>query len=150
MLFETTQDRSRAEAIARLTYCNPFLPERIRCEREVLGDEFVESEMAWHLGSDPTGQRPNLGILNQRVEEVAARTRARLVDGVTAALPELRAYEDVVMYLLYCRNRPVFEQLIGATPRKPTPRELAEAYDRFVADVGHFLGLRGVTFPDDY
>src|SRR3954467_15358987 len=112
MLFETTQDRSRAEAIARLTYCNPFLPERIRCEHEVLGDEFVESEMAWHLGSDPTGHRPNLGILTQRVEELAARTRARLLEGASTTQQELRAYEDLVMYLLYYRNKPVFEQLI--------------------------------------
>jgi transcriptional regulator with AAA-type ATPase domain len=150
MLFETPQDRNRADAIARLTYCNPFLPERMQCEREALGEEYVESENAWHLGSDPTGQRPNLATLTRRVEEVAARTRARLVEGVGATPPELRAYEDLVMYLLYCRNKPFFERLIGATGRKPTPRELAEAYEKFVADVGHFLGMSGVTFPDDY
>jgi transcriptional regulator with AAA-type ATPase domain len=150
MLFETAQDRNRADAIARLTHCNPFLPERMDCEREALGDEFVESEMAWHVGSDPTGKRPNLAILSERVEEVAARTRARLIEGTTATLSELRAYEDLVMYLLYYRNKPVFEQLILAQPRKLPPRDLAEAYDRFVADVAHFLGMPDVTFPDDY
>ncbi len=150
MLFATTEDRSGAGAIARLVYCNPFLPERMECEREALGAEFAESEAAWHFGADPAGTRPNLAILARRVEEVATRTRARLSEGVAATLPELRAYEDVVMYLLYHRSRPVFEQLILAHPRKPIPRELAEAYDKFVADVGHFLGMPGVTFPDDY
>ena len=150
MLFETAEDRHHAEAIARLVYCNPFLPERMECERQALGAEFVESELAWHFGSDPSGARPNLAALQRRVEAVAARTRARLVDGAAASLQELRAYEDLVMYLLYYRNKPVFEQLILAEPRKVTPRELAEAYERFVADVGHFLGMPGVTFPDDY
>jgi transcriptional regulator with AAA-type ATPase domain len=150
MLFATSQDRARADAIARLVYCNPFLPERMQCEREALGEEFVESEAAWHFGADPAGKRPNLGILQQRVEEVAARTRARLVDGTHATLAELRAYEDLVMYLLYYRNKPIFEQLILGHPRKPTARELAEAYERFVADVAHFLGMSGVTFPDAY
>ena len=150
MLFETAEDRSHADAVARLTYCNPFVPERMRCEREALGEEFVEGEAAWHLGSDPTGQRPNLALLVRRVEQVAARTRARLAEGVAAGPADLRAYEDLVMYLLYYRNKPVFEQLILAQPRKPTPRELAEAYEKFVADVGHFLGMAGVTFPDAY
>lgn len=150
MLFETAEDKSRAGAIARLVYCNPFLPERMQCEREALGPEFVETDAAWHFGADPAGQRPNLAILTKRVEEVAARTRARLLEGVAASQAELRAYEDLVMYLLYYRNKPVFERLILNEPRKPTPRELAEAYERFVTDVGHFLGMAGVTFPDAY
>jgi transcriptional regulator with AAA-type ATPase domain len=150
MLFESTEDRTRAGAIARLVYCNPFLPERIDCEREALGEEFVEADAAWHFGGDPAARRPNLGILCQRVEQIAARTRARLVEGVGASQAELRAYEDLVMYGLYYRNKPVFEQLIHAQPRKLMPRELAEAYDRFVHDVGHFLGIAGVTFPDAY
>ena len=150
MLFDSAEDRATATAFARLVYCNPFLPERMECEREALGEEFVETDAAWHFGADPGGGRPNIAILARRVEEVAARTRARLVAAVGASLPELRAYEDLVMYLLYYRNKPVFEQLIHGTPRKLTPRELAEAYEKFVADVGHFLGMSGVTFPDAY
>ena len=150
MIFENDADRIRADAIARLTYCNPFLPERMECEREALGEEFVESEMAWHVGSDPTGKRSNLAVLTRRVEEVATRTRARLAEGTTATMDELRSYEILVMYLLYYRNKPVFEQIILGQPRKPAGRELAEAYERFVSDVAHFLEMPGVTFPDRY
>ena len=41
-----------------------------------------------------------------------------------------RAYEDLVMYLLYYRNKPVFEQLILGQPRKPTPRPLVRRLRR--------------------
>ena len=148
MLFETARDRDTADAFARLVYCNPFLPERMECEKAALGEEFVQSEAAWHIGSDPSGKRPNLAILQRRAEEVAARTRARLLDGAAATQQELRAYEDLVMYLLYYRYKPTFEQMILTDVRKFTARELAEHYERFVADVGHFLGMAGLTFPD--
>ena len=148
MLFQTPEDRRRATAIARLVYCNPFLTERMECEKEALGDEFVKSEASWHLGADPHGTRPNLVVLQQRVEEVAARTRQRIAGGATATTGELSQYEDLVMYLLYYRYKEVFEQLILAQPRKLTPRELGEKYDKFVADVHHFLGIPGVDLPE--
>ena len=33
-------ERRLAETVARLAYCNPFLPERIELERRALGDAF--------------------------------------------------------------------------------------------------------------
>src|SRR4029453_15643230 len=148
MLFESAEDRHRAGAIARLTYCNPFLPERIECERDALGEEFVDADAAWHVGADPLGKRPNLDRLQRHVEELAARPRARLSDGAAASQPELSAYEDLVMYVLYYRYKAIFERLILGQPRKIVPRELSEQYEKFVNDVGHFLGIAGLTFPD--
>jgi len=34
-------DHPTVRAIARLIYCNPFLPERVTLEREILGDAVV-------------------------------------------------------------------------------------------------------------
>jgi transcriptional regulator with AAA-type ATPase domain len=150
MLFQSTEDRQRATAISRLVYCNPFLPERMECEKEALGDEFIYSEAAWHFGADPFGTRPNLVVLQQRVEDVANRTRQRLAAGAGASGGELASYEDLVMYLLYYRYKEVFEQLILAKPRKLAPRELAERYERFVADTHHFLGVTGVNLPEHH
>ena len=36
MVYQTGADHTLAEAISRLAYCNPFLPERIDAERQRL------------------------------------------------------------------------------------------------------------------
>ena len=45
MAIFTAEERRLAERIVRLGHANPFLPERIECEREVLG-AFVKSVFA--------------------------------------------------------------------------------------------------------
>src|SRR5687767_2426698 len=148
MLFQSPEDRRRAAAISRLVYCNPFLPQRMECEKEALGEEFVAGEASWHFGAEPFGTRSNLVVLQQRVEDVASRARQRLAASTIAINGELSQYEDLVMYLLYYRYKDVFEQLILARPRKLSARELSEKYDKFVADVHHCLDIPGVDLPE--
>ena len=161
MLFKSADDRRRAAAIARLVYCNPFLPERLDCEKEALGEEYIRADPAWHVGGDPPHGRANLVTIQRRAEELAAAARQRLAARDAAASPapaadELAAYEDLVLYLLYYRHREVFEQLILAQPRKLSQTGLAQHYDRFVADVQHFFALPGsggepaLPFPESH
>src|SRR2546423_1507456 len=137
MLFESPDERQRAGALSRIIYCNPFLPERLVCEREALGEDFVDPDIAWNVGSRPLTGRANIVPLQRRAEEMAAAVRQRLAErkgAAAAATPqELAVYEDLVMYLLYYRNKEVFEQLILAQPKKLSQAGLAQAYDRFVA-----------------
>ena len=42
-------ERRVLQAVAKLSYCNPFLPERIDCERELLGGDYTETALAWNL-----------------------------------------------------------------------------------------------------
>src|SRR5688572_6787888 len=125
MLFESTQERQRAGALSRIIYCNPFLPERLDCEREALGEEFVEADIAWNIGSDPITGRANIATLQRNAEELATALRGRIVGRRGGAgsvgsfsAQELAVYEDLVLYLLYYRNRELFEQLILAVPKK--------------------------------
>jgi transcriptional regulator with AAA-type ATPase domain len=151
MLFESSEERRRATAISRIIYCNPFLPERLACEREALGTEFVDTDSAWNIGSDPITGRANIHTIQRHCEQISGVGRQRLVErkgGPSLSAQELAVYEEVVLYLLYYRFREVFEQLILAQPKKLSPAVLAQAYDRFVADVQHFLGVPGTSFPD--
>jgi len=154
MLFKSAEDRGQAAAIARLIYCNPFLPERLDCEKEALGDDYVPVDPAWHVGGDPPHGRANLVTLQHRAEELAAAGRRRLGEQRGGAVPsaeELAVYEDLVLYLLYYRHREVFEQLILAQPRKLSQTGLSQAFDKFVADVQHFFAPAGgaaVPFPE--
>ena len=44
MTFLNRKERAFLGAVSDLAHCNPFLPERIDLEREVLGPEFLEGE----------------------------------------------------------------------------------------------------------
>ena len=52
MAFLTADQRRTLEAVSRLAYCNPFLPERMQLERAVLGGEFEDTGNAHCLTRD--------------------------------------------------------------------------------------------------
>src|SRR4051794_14187359 len=99
MLFESVVDAEFAEAMSRLSHCNPFLPERIECERAALGDRFVNVDTVWNVGADWEGNRPNIGRLRDRAEALVASLGARLAAGVRGSERELRLYEDLAVYV---------------------------------------------------
>ncbi|MDH3598617.1 MAG: sigma-54-dependent Fis family transcriptional regulator, partial [Candidatus Tectomicrobia bacterium] len=52
MAFLNSSERAFLQKVADVAYCNPFLPERIACERAALGPDFVESEALWNMRGD--------------------------------------------------------------------------------------------------
>ncbi|MCZ6727213.1 MAG: hypothetical protein O7A98_07630, partial [Acidobacteria bacterium] len=75
------EERHLAECIARLAYANPFLTERIECEREILGSDFATGREFWHVdqGSE------HIGAIQQRVEPLVERLGERLRSGVSGS-----------------------------------------------------------------
>ena len=71
----SAKDRASARAIAELGYCNPFTPERIQLEREVLQDAFVWTDDAWHKRVDARGAPPNIDLMTERARELAEKMR---------------------------------------------------------------------------
>jgi hypothetical protein len=132
------EDRRLAEAISRLAHCNPFLPERIECEREALGDEFVAGGTLWHASGRPEAA-PNVHRLRQRAEALAEGLAARLGAGAKATDEERRLYEDVVVYRLFSRHEDDFYRLIEA------PGTATAFYGRFRQDVERLLRSPGAA-----
>jgi transcriptional regulator with AAA-type ATPase domain len=147
MLFESAADQELAEAISCLAFCNPFLPERIECERRVLANHFVEVDTVWNLAKDWDGLRPNIGLLREKAEQFATRLRERLAAGERPSDKEIRLYEDVAVYLLYYRAHEPLTNFLNGALTKP---ELAATYTRFVEDAEHFLEIPGLKFPGGY
>jgi transcriptional regulator with AAA-type ATPase domain len=135
-----TGDRVLAEAISRLAYCNPFLPERIECERQALGTEFVSGGTLWHVSGQPQ-PAPNVHALRQRAETLAARLSARLREGVRPSPEELGLYEDVVVYRLFSGVEDDFYRLIDG---RNAAAKVA-FYDTFRRDVERLLQIPGAT-----
>ena len=111
VVFLEDPDRQLAEAISRLAYCNPFLPERIEFERQALGDAFVPGGTLWHAAGLPEPP-PNVGALRERAAALVERLAARLAAQARPSAAALSLYEDVVIYLLFARYDEDFYGLI--------------------------------------
>jgi transcriptional regulator with AAA-type ATPase domain len=139
-------ERQFAGAVARLAYCNPFLPERIEYERQALGRDFVAGGPVWHAGTEPADS-PNLVRLAARVLALAEQVRERLPGRPRAGAEEVALYEALVAYHLYARHEDDFYQLVtGATAS--TAR--VAFYAKFLRDFERLLApARGGAPLDD-
>src|SRR4051812_41050718 len=93
-------ERSFAEAVSRLAYVNPFVPERIAGERRALGDEHVPFDAVWHSRGDAAGENPNEARIVERSGALVETVRERLAGGTRATAEEIALYQDVVLHLL--------------------------------------------------
>ena len=101
-------DRDVLEAISRITYCNPFLPERYQLEREISGSGFQEPDAE---ARGLRGFSTNLGRLHEVTQAVVERARLAFYQArgnVDKTEPAI--YQDVVHFAF------VFQQQ-GAIPR---------------------------------
>ena len=80
MAFISAAERSFLTAVSEFAYCNPFLPEHTRLEREALGDEFVEGEPVWsQMVEDPERPRANVWRIFEKLKKLAEELRSRLI-----------------------------------------------------------------------
>jgi len=132
--------RSFLDAVSRLAYCNPFLPERVECERAALGPAFVEGEAVWSLSVDqPEGTRANITRIVRRLEPLAGELRTKLA---TATARDLALYEDAILYLLYERYA---IRILDADSARGANRW--RFYQDFLHDWESFFHISGVAFP---
>jgi len=142
------RQRRLVEAISRLAYANPFLPERVECERAVLGADFVPGEPVWSFRAEHPEPRENVWRITARLEPLLEELRARLAGGTRAGEQDLVLYEDAVLQLLYQRCYPhFFEAAFGGT-RSGAGRW--HFYNTFLADWRHFFEIEGVRFPSGH
>ena len=128
-MFLSGEERRALEAVSRLAHCNPFLPERVACERAVLGTEFVEGEPVWSYRADQPGPRENVWRIYHRIEPLAEQLRTRMQAGAVPREHDLALYEDCVLHLLYTRYyRNFYEAETGKGPAR------WRFYGNFLAD----------------
>ena len=144
MVYQTSADHTLAEAISRLAYCNPFLPERIEFERQALGAAFVPGGTLWHATGDPQPP-PNVFALRERAGALSERLAAQLREGARPSSEDLQLYEDVVVYLLFARYDDdlfgLIDQHAGTAP--------VGFYRKFRQDVERLLQIPRATVVAD-
>jgi transcriptional regulator with AAA-type ATPase domain len=143
--FLSAGQRELLEAVSRLAYANPFLPERVECERAVLGDEFVEGEPVWSFRAEHPEPRANIARIAARLEPLAEQLSGRLRSGARADERELGLYEDLVLHILYHRCYPKFLDAGFGAAQSDSGRW--RFYGTFLADWKHFFAMEGVRLP---
>src|SRR5438445_370338 len=101
MAFLSKSERAFLQNVSQLIYCNPFLPERISCERAALGSEYVEGEPVWSLPvNEPERPRANVWRIVERLEPLAEQLRGKLGATAQVTQEDLILYEDGILHLL--------------------------------------------------
>ena len=137
-------ERVFCEAVSKLAYCNPFLPERIKWERQALGDEFADRGKVWDVGADAYQEHPNIINIGERTEGLARTLRERLVSGTRPEQRERLLYENLILYLLFHRNRDLFYEIILKAVSGKSAIEPVPFYKDFIRDIDHFFAVPGV------
>ena len=137
----TNAERSFLEAVGRLAYANPFLPERVQLEKSALGKHFVPVPTFWSSSPfKPETINPNLWKISEKLEPLIARSRDRIAAG-DLSKEDAMVYESAVHHLLYQRCYPEF--IAGGQTRWGF-------YKKFVADWDFFFQIPGKQFETQW
>jgi DNA-binding NtrC family response regulator len=138
-------ERRILEAVSRLLDCNPFSPERVRLEREIVGDRYVEAEAVWsYRAAEPQQSYANAREAAACGSEIVLSVKERLAGGAKATAEELRLYEDAVLHHLYWRyaERLVVDESAGAPPLS------APFYGELLREWRDFFAVSKLEAPD--
>ncbi len=151
MALFTAEQRPLAEAVSELVYCNPFLPERLACERRALGEAFEPSASVWSHEPGDMNERANIERLLDRTVPLVETARQRLLDKPTAGSAiERRWYEDLVLYALDERVRhEMYDAIERAIAGRGAPHRFT-CWKRFCAEFEHYLQLPGCALPSGH
>jgi len=138
-----------AEGLAGIGYCNPFLPERIALEQQILGADYLPSPaiMHWQPTNSPADNYPNFPRLRDRAERLVDAVHARLLSASAPAERELRLYEDLVLYLLYARHMPYLNEHLLAGATQGRKQAVRKVWREFAKDFAHYLMLPTIRLP---
>lgn len=137
-------DGDFARSIARLNPTNPFLPERIACEKEALGREFDSRGAQWNMLPPDEKQHPNHVRLTARAEEVLERARKVWSSSARVAAEDARLYEELAGFWLYQRYALKFDAVIRSGLEGGGSGGAMAFYAAFRADAQRVLALPGL------
>ena len=139
----TSDERTFLHALSQLSYCNPFLPERVAHEQQALGSDFVETPPFWSMQvADPDAPYPNTARITQQAEGLIQTLRDRFETGRLGSHADRRLYEDAVLWVLYHRLIDSFHQSILEARQTTASQPRVGFYSRFVHDWEYYFGQR--------
>ena len=151
MAFLNRAERHEANAFARIGYSNPFLPERLQLERQILGDRFKSGAAVIHFPSDLQAQAvfKNFSLLLEQSRNLADKMRQRVLDGKCLREEDQHLYRETVVFLLYGKHFSINEVPLVRRTRNRT-EELSESWSQFQKDYDWYLILQELVLPNHF
>ena len=144
MAFLDPEERRFLEAVSKINYVNPFLPERIDYEREALQADFDESKANWNLlGDDPDFHLVNTRKITNRAYPILVKLQEQLRKSVKVTPRELELYEDTALFLLYHYYAQQFKDLII----EPQKGQTYKFFKEFTQYWGRLFDIDGYNLP---
>ncbi len=141
MLF-TTPERKFAETVSRISFGNPFLPQRVELEKVALGKQFDPATRPfWSWTLDDEVDRPNVVTLTKRVIELTTKLRDKLVAGESATASEMELYDDLALYVLY------YKHFVGRADEVYPESIETQEFEEFSASFEHWMKFGGRISP---
>ncbi len=150
MALLSDRERTFLRAVAGLSYCNPFLPERLKHESDALGPEFVESQPYWSLrAEEPEEPRANVWRIVDRLRVLLDELRPRIAKAKRLSAADLGLYEDAALYFLYHRFSKAFYRAVLEDGAAPEPVKHA-FYGDFLREWTQYLQIAAGALPKNH
>ena len=151
MAFLNRAECHEANAFARIGYSNPFLPERLQLERQILGDRFQSGAAVIHFPSDLQGQAvfKNFSLLLEQSRNMADKMRQRVLAGKCLREEDQQLYRETVVFLLYGKHFSINDVPLVRRLRDRT-KELGESWSQFQKDYEWYLNLPELVLPNHF
>jgi len=147
-LFDSA-DRPKAEALCRLTWCNPFHDERPAIERQALGDAWQTPPadgLDWEGGLPIAAANPNTLALTELSFRLANEARERLRRRTPSA-NELNTYRDLAVFALFYEFVGDFHKIIRTARERRAAPVRCTFYDKFRVELERFFPTDQPSLP---
>ncbi|MEX0331852.1 MAG: sigma-54-dependent transcriptional regulator [Puniceicoccaceae bacterium] len=146
-LFRDGRAQQEAAKLSRLIYCNPFTPERLSLEQELLGPTRVESGREWNLDPRNKTRHVNMEHLGGLAEEIVQECRPTYLSGAGSD-EEKALYANLVIFVLYVTTRSSLDAMIEQAHQTGTCRLKVSGYGKFNQQFHHYFEGAEPVAPD--
>lgn len=141
MLF-TKSERKFAQAVSKLAFANPFLPERIELEKVALGKQFDPATRPhWSWTLDDETDRPNILLLERLVLDLTTKLRAKIGSTDSIAPDDFQLYDDLALYVVY------YKTITGSTADGKSDSRVEANWHNFRKEFEYWMNIDGKKSP---
>lgn len=115
----TEEEKRLAKAIGMLNYTDPFSPQRLQCEVEILGNRAAGGNRVWHNLNGGKSVNSNLTPIFELAGELVTRAHQRLRETkVSISKEETVIFDQLVIYWLFEKYRKAMCSLMENSPKE--------------------------------
>lgn len=132
--------RQQARLLAELTYVNPFLPDRIRLESQVLGSNYVSLEREWNVDPRSFGENnPNIRAIKELAKSLLQLARAEYIAG-KGSVEERDIYRSIAYFSVYHEHIQNLDRTIALAAENPSQQTKLQGFKAILRDIEEDLG----------